>query len=280
MSKKPFDLLLTEKEPLIFFEKTLIRVDNGELVALNKKGRFVIQPASTIIIFLGTGTSISQEASIFCALNDCFIAFSRGGSYVHSVWHSGRWSNPKPIINQAINHNNEENRLAIAKNLIIKRMESEFADESAILKINNSININQLLGYEANWAKNIYKKEAELANINFKRDFNSTDDVNKRLNLLNNALYSLVTSIIITTGLNPSIGFVHGKHRRGGLAFDLADIYKYELTIKPAFRIPSSMNFKKIMYYFNNDLKSDNFKIIKEIVNICLKIGEGEIKIC
>lgn len=104
MSKKPFDLLITDKEPIIFFEKTLIRMDDGELVSLNKNGRIVINPSSLLVIFLGTGTSITQEAAIFCALHDCYIAFSRGVSYVHSVWHSGRWSDPKFIVNQSLLH--------------------------------------------------------------------------------------------------------------------------------------------------------------------------------
>lgn len=280
MSKKPFDLLVTDKEPLLFFEKTLIRVDDGELVALNKKGRFVIQPASTLIIYLGTGTSITQEASIMCALNDCFISFSRGGIYVHSIWHSGRWSDPSFIVNQSLLHNNDEDRLYIAKKLILKRLNNEFVSKDIINKIENAKKINELLGYEANWAKEIYRKEAEFAKIDFKRNFNGNDFVNARLNLLNNALYSLITSIILATGLHPSIGFIHGKKRRGGLAFDISDIYKYELTIKPAFRMPDNINFKEIMYYLNSDLKNNNFKIIKEVVSICLLIGQGKRDIC
>ncbi len=280
MSKKPFDLLLTDKEPLLFFEKTIIKVDDGELVAFNKQGRFVIQPASTIIIYLGSGTSITQEASIMCALHDCYISFARGGTYVHSVWHSGRWSDPSFLVNQAILHNDDTKRLIIAKNLILKRLGNESVSKDIVRKINNALTINELLGYEANWAKEIYRKEAEFSNIKFKRNFDGTDEVNKRLNLLNNALYSIVTSIILATGLHPSVGYIHGRKRRGGLAFDLADIYKLELTIKPAFRIPNNMSFKEIMYYFNNDLKDNNFKIIKEIVSICQKIGKGDTDIC
>jgi CRISPR-associated endonuclease Cas1 len=280
MSKKPFDLLATEKEPILFFEKTIIRMDDGELVALNKIGRFVIQPASTLIIYLGAGTSITQEASIFCALHDCFIAFSRGGCYVHSVWHSGRWSDPSFLVNQSLLHSNDEDRLYIAKKLILRRMENEFLTDETRIKIESAVKINELLGYEANWAKNIYREESELLKIKFKRDFNSNDFVNKRLNLLNNALYSIVTSIILATGLHPSVGFIHGRKRRGGLAFDIADIYKYELTIKPAFRMPENFEFKQIMLYLNKDIKSNNFKIVNEIVDICLKLGNGDKNIC
>lgn len=279
MSKKPFDLLATEKEPLLFIEKSIIKMDDGELVAFSKKNRFVIQPASTLLLYLGTGTSITQEAAIFCALHDCFISFSRGGVYVHSVWHSGRWSDPRMVVNQSLIHSDENKRLSIAKNLILKRMKKEFVDEFTLEKVNSAITINELLGYEANWAKNIYKKEAELLNVKFKRNFKGTDEINKRLNLLNNALYSLTTSIILATGLHPSIGFIHGKTRRGGLAFDIADIYKYDLTIKPAFRIPDDMDSKKIMLYLNKDLKANNFKIVKEMVEMSLKIGSGDIKI-
>lgn len=279
MSKKPFDLLVTDKEPLLFFEKSIIRMDDGELVAFSKKTRFVIQPSSTLLIYLGTGTSITQEAAIFCALHDCFIAFSRGGTYVHSVWHSGRWSDPTKLVNQSLLHKDEKKRIEIAKKLILKRTKKEFIDETTTQKIENVSSINELLGYEANWAKHIYKKEAQLAKISFKRDFKGTDKVNERLNLMNNALYSLVTSIIIASGFHPSIGFIHGQTRRGGLAFDIADIYKYELTIKPAFRMPENFDNKKIMIFLNNDLKSSNFKIIKEIINMCLKIGNGDFEI-
>lgn len=279
MSKKPFDLILTEKEPIVFFSKSIIKMDDGELVAYNKLGRFPIQPASTLVIFLGAGTSITQEAAIFCALHDCVVAFSRGESYVHSIWHSGRWSDPISIVNQALLQSDDIKRLQLAKNITKKRMINEYSDDFNLNKIDNATSINQLLGYEANWAKSIYKKEAELSKISFKRDFNGLDDVNMRLNLLNNALYSLTTAIIISTGLHPSIGFIHGKSRRGGLSFDLADIYKYKLTIKPAFRMPSSMKFQEIMFYFSKDIKENNFKIIKEMVDICLKIGEGNIEI-
>lgn len=280
MSKKPFDLLLTDREPLVFFEKTIIRMDDGELVALNKVGRFVIQPASTLMIYLGAGTSITQEAAIFASLNDCFISFSRGSSYVHSVWHSGRWSDPRAVVNQVNLHSNDNKRLEIAKQLILKRLANEFVNITTVEKINGAKNINELLGYEANWAKNVYREEAEFAKIKFTRDFNSNDMVNSRLNLLNNALYSIISSIVISVGLHPSVGFIHGKSRRGGLCFDLADIYKYELTIKPSFRMPENMEYKQIMFHFNNGFKKDNFKIIREVVEICLKIANGDEKVC
>ena len=39
------------------------------------------------------------------------------------------------------------------------------------------------------------------------------------------------------------------------------------------------MKFQEIMFYFSKDIKENNFKIIKEMVDICLKIGEGNIEI-
>ena len=150
MSKKLFDLLITDKEPILFLEKTIIKMDDGELVAFSRKARIVLQPASTLLIYLGAGTSITQEAAIFCALHDCFIAFSRGGVYVHSIWHSGRWSDPVTIVNQALMHSNEDDRLYVAKRLILKRVNNEFVDEDTTNKILTTTSINQLLGYEAN----------------------------------------------------------------------------------------------------------------------------------
>lgn len=280
MSKKPFDLLLSDKEICMFFEKTIIKMSDGQIVGFREKEKITIPVANLIFLFLGHGTSITQEAAIFCSLNDCYVSFSRGGAYIHSVWHSGRWSDPKRVINQSLLNSNSDSRLFIAKRLILLRMKNENLDLYTEEKILNAKKINELLGYEAAWAKNIYKMEAKLSNINnFKRDFNASDLVNARLNLLNNALYSLITAIIISTGLHPSVGFIHGQSRRGGLSFDLADIYKLELTIRPSFRTPSIIDNRRLLYDFNNKIKDNNNRILKEIINICIKIGDGDTKI-
>ena len=92
MSKKPYDFLVTEKEPLLYVEKTIVRMDDGFLTFLRgEAGKEVVAPASHLVMMLGAGTSITQEAAIFCATNDLHVSFARGGSNIHSFFMSGRY---------------------------------------------------------------------------------------------------------------------------------------------------------------------------------------------
>ena len=88
MSKKPYDFLASDKEPLLYFDKTKIVMKDGSLSALNKNGVILIPPSSVLILMLGYGTSITNDAAIFCAENDMQIAFVKGEINIHSFFTS------------------------------------------------------------------------------------------------------------------------------------------------------------------------------------------------
>ena len=101
MSKKPYDFLLTEKEPFQYFEKAKLVMKDGFLTALKgAEGLQIIAPSSLMFVMLGPGTSITQDAAIYCAKHDLQIAFTKGGSNIHSIWMSGRYENPISLKNQ------------------------------------------------------------------------------------------------------------------------------------------------------------------------------------
>ena len=113
--------------------------------------------------------------------------------------------------------------------------------------------------------------------LDFKRDFNSNDLVNAKLNVCNNSLYSFCTAICLAYGCHPSIGFLHGTTRRGGLAFDLADLIKHETTLKIAFdrKVKST---KHAMYELSKALKRNNFELTKLLIQFGLYFSSGGVK--
>ena len=134
------------------------------------------------------------------------------------------------------------------------------------------IDLAALVAWEGRWAKTIYREFALRNKTSFSRDFDGKDAVNAKLNILNNALYSVCTAICLSCGLHPSVGFLHGYTRRGGLAFDLADIFKTELTMTPAFDA-NIKGGKDAMYALAKALRKDNFNVVKRMIKICLHIG-------
>lgn len=278
MSTKPYDFLVSDKEPMIYLEHAMLRMKDGFLCAFQgKEGVKQIAPSGHLLMLLGAGTSISQEAAIFCSFNDMQIAFVKGGVNIHSLFMSGRYQNPVSLINQ-INFV-EKNKLDFSKKLLIYRLKilKETGNyEEDILKLNN---LNEILLWEARWARNVYKKYSLIAGVEFKRDFNGQDIINERLNILNNALYSVCSAIIMSCSLSPSIAILHGTTRRGGLAFDLADLYKTKIIFDLAFT-KEKKTIRQLMYLLSEKLKENNSKIIKEIIKICLYIsGDTSINI-
>jgi CRISPR-associated endonuclease Cas1 len=274
MAKRPFDLLITDRNPIVFVEHAKIRIKRGCLTAISKNKESgdimerVIPCGSTMLMFLGTGVSISSDAARLAGLHGMHIGFVRGGCNVHSYWMSGRWSDPSRITKQCLARENPMMRLRIAKQFILKRLKKESAPDELFSLVEDATSIESLLGLEAFWAKRVYVKLSQEFQHPFKRDQSSHLGVNGALSLLNNALYSITTSVIIHCGFHPSIGFLHGKTRRGGLSFDLADLFKYQLTLVPAF---SSLKYdnKALMYQLNEKLLENHGAVIKEMVQIC-----------
>ena len=271
MSKKPYDFLVSEKEPFLYLEASILRMKDGFLTVLSgKEGTRIIAPSGVLVLMLGTGTSITQEAAIYASQNDMHLAFARGRCNVHSMFMSGRYQDPQTICNQV--RLVDTQKLEVAKQLLRLRLQRNSTPTVDIDDAMRQIDIAALVAWEGRWAKNIYREFALRNRTTFSRDFDGKDDVNAKLNILNNALYSVCTAVCLSCGLHPSVGFLHGYTRRGGLAFDLADIYKTELTLTIAFDASVKVG-RDSMYALAKALKKDNFDVIKRMIKVCLLIG-------
>jgi len=66
-------------------------------------------------------------------------------------------------------------------------------------------------------------------------DWDSSDPINKALSTANACLHAIVHAAVVATGFSPGLGFVHtGKSR--SFVYDIADLYKCELTVPAAFK--------------------------------------------
>lgn len=256
-----------------------VRMKDGILTAFSEEKKEQLFPGKLLMIILGAGTSISQEAVIFCGQHNCHLAVGRGGCYIHSYWMSGRWSDPRFLVNQVKVYDDPEKRLDYSKKLLKYRLKRENSNENEIIEIENTKNINELLAREAVWAKKIYRLYRTIYNVNFKRDIHSRQGINSKITLLNNALYSLTTSIILNMGMSPSVGLLHGQTRRGGFAFDLADIFKSPLTLDLAFKYRDK-DYRYVMSKLSLLLKQNNYEIIKEMIYICYWLRGDILDIC
>ncbi|WP_380181981.1 type I-F CRISPR-associated endonuclease Cas1f [Kalamiella sp. sgz302252] len=228
--------------------------------------------ANTTVIMLGTGTSVTQAAMRefaragvlvgFCggngtplyAANEVETAVSwltsqseyRPTEYLQN-WVSFWFDEEKRVsvaiafqrvrIEQIKKHWLNE-RVARQEKFIIQPSALQFLLERFEKSLITCTSVQYLLTQEAVLTKALYKLAAEATKYG---DFTrakrggGSDVANRYLDHGNYLAYGLAATACWVTGLPHGLAVLHGKTRRGGLVFDVADIIKDALILPQAF---------------------------------------------
>jgi CRISP-associated protein Cas1 len=228
--------------------------------------------ANTTSVLLGTGTSITQAAMRELAKAGVLVGFCGGGGSplfaANEVEVDVSWLTPQSEYRptEYLQHwvsfwFDDSQRLAAAKafqllriaqirkHWLSSRMQREdgFAVTEAQLvplldKFKNSLNncqsSNDILAQEASLTKALYKLAANAAQYGeFTRAKRGSglDIANRYLDHGNYLAYGLAATAVWVIGLPHGLAVLHGKTRRGGLVFDVADLIKDALILPQAF---------------------------------------------
>ncbi|MDQ0383183.1 CRISPR-associated endoribonuclease Cas2 subtype I-E [Streptomyces sp. DSM 42143] len=107
--------------------------------------------------------------------------------------------------------------------------------------------LEQLRGMEGHRMKAFYKILAQQHGIGrFRRNYHpdqwhAQDPVNLALSAANTCLYGIVHAALLALGLSPAMGFVHAGTQHA-FVYDIADLYKTEITLPLAFALHQSDN--------------------------------------
>ena len=102
----------------------------------------------------------------------------------------------------------------------------------------------QLRGREGSRIRKVYRQSSKKWNIDWNGreydpdDFTASDPVNQAVSAANVCLYGLAHAVICAIGCSPALGFVHCGHELS-FVYDIADLYKADITIPIAFEIAS-----------------------------------------
>lgn len=224
---------LEDRVSFLYLEYCLVRQNRTGVVAYsqdddNKREQAIQIPVSGIAVLqLGPGTSISSAAMTSCTRAGATVIFTGGGgipaySYSVPLTQSARWA-----IAQAKLVSSETNQRKAAVYLYRKQLGIELDPGETSIKV--------MRGIEGRMMKLKYQEQARKYSIkNFRRKVDAADAVNQNLNLANSLLYGCAVSACNAIGVNPALGVIHRGNIRA-LLFDLADLYKPELSIPAAF---------------------------------------------
>lgn len=184
-------------------------------------------------LWLGPGTDISHRAieilgdtgtSVIWVGERGVRYYAHGQSLSHST---------KLLEKQAKLVSNTKTRLDVARKMYAMRFKNEDVSK---------LTMQQLRGREGARIRRLYREQATKFKVEWNRrdykihDFESSNVVNQALSAANVSLYGVCHSVIVALGMSPGLGFVHTGHDKS-FVYDIADLYKAELTIPLAFSL-------------------------------------------
>lgn len=218
----------------LYVDRAIIRHTTNAIAIHEFDGVTDVPISSLATLMLGPGTKITHEAVKALADNNCLVIWA--GEYGIRFYACGMGGSrhSRNLLRQARLALDERTRLQV----VVRMYCARFAGE----QIDSGLTLQQLRGKEGIRVRQAYAEASRATGVPWKgrdykrKDWFAGDPVNRALSAANACLYGLVHAAILSVGYSPAIGFIHtGKQL--SFVYDIADLYKVELTIPIAFEI-------------------------------------------
>lgn len=226
---------ITDRITFLYLEHCKINRQDSAITVIDDKGITNIPSGMISVLLLGPGTEITHRAMeligdsgvSICWIGEHGVRYYAGG---RPLTHSSHL-----ILRQAELVSNQRKHLDVAKKMYNMR----FPDEDL-----SGLTLQQLRGREGSRIRKVYKELSEKWGVAWNgreynhNDFTASNTVNQALSAGHACLYGLAHAVICAIGCSPALGFVHVGHECS-FVYDIADLYKAEITIPIAFEIAS-----------------------------------------
>lgn len=219
----------------VYLERCIVHREDNAITAQDERGRIHIPAATLGALLLGPGTRVTHQAMVLMAESGSTAVWvgERGVRYYAHGRSLARSS--RLLEAQAALVTNQQSRLKVARAMYEMRFEGEDV---------TGLTMQQLRGREGARVRRIYRELAQEYAVEWDKrqyrvdDFGSGTPINQALSAAHTCLYGVVHAVIVALGCSPGLGFVHTGHVRS-FVYDMADLYKAEVSIPAAFRVAS-----------------------------------------
>jgi CRISPR-associated protein Cas1 len=215
----------------LYVEHAIVERKDSAVEFINEEGRVQVPAANLCVLLLGPGTKITYAAVAILAQSGCSIVWT--GADMNRFYAQGMGETRKAyhLLRQAELASIPEKRTEVVLRMYRKRF-----DES----LDPSLTLPQIRGFEGIRMREAYAQAAETYGVkwegrNYDRsNWDMSDPINRALSAANALLNSLCHAAIVSGGYSTALGFIHtGKQL--SFVYDIADLYKTEVTIPAAF---------------------------------------------
>lgn len=264
-----------DKYPFVYLEHGRLEIDDSSVKWIESTGHVISIPCTTVnTILLGPGTSVTHAAIKSMSESNCTVCWIGSDSLLYYATGETPTANTYNLKKQISLYSNSKKKLETARTLFSFRFpDLELKEKS----------LSEMMGMEGYRVKELYKKVAEKYEIPWDgRNYipgkiNLSDTTNKILTCCNVALYGILLSVVHALGFSPRIGFIHSGCPLP-FVYDIADLYKPEVSIDLAFKLTKEMGGEYIKDVVadafrericNNNILERSVKDIGKIMGVC-----------
>jgi len=219
----------------LYIERAVIERDQKAVEFLNEEGRVFIPAASLGVLMLGPGTSITHAAVKTLAENGVTLLWTAQDGFNFYAQGMGETRKAYHLLRQVEMLSDPQTREQVVLRMYTKRFATQ---------LETGLTLPQIRGYEGVRVRKAYQEASRKYGVPWKGrrydrgNWDNSDPINRALSAANALLNGLCHVAIVSGGYSPGLGFIHtGKQL--SFVYDVADLYKVELTIPTAFKVVS-----------------------------------------
>jgi len=215
----------------LYVERAIIDRKQNAIEYIQEEGRTLVPIAALCLLMLGPGTSISHAAMKVLQENGCAVIWvGEDGMrcYAHGL---GETRKAYHLIRQAELVADPTTREKVVFNMYRMRFD---------VMLSPGLSLPQIRGLEGVRVREAYAQASKKYGVEWKGrrydrgNWGAADTINRTLSAANALLNGICHSAIVAGGYSPGLGFIH-TGRQLSFVYDIADLYKVELTIPTAF---------------------------------------------
>ena len=217
----------------LYLERCQLSRQDSAITVLDEEGIIHIPAAAISVLLLGPGTTVTHRAMEL--IGDAGVSVVWVGEHGVRYYAGGRPLTHRAglLIRQAALVSDKKQHLQVVRKMYQLRFPGEDISQ---------LTLPQLRGREGARVREVYRRASEEWGVEWNgriydpEDFSAGDAVNQALSAGHVCLYGLAHAVIAAMGCAPGLGFVHVGHEKS-FVYDVADLYKAEVTIPIAFEI-------------------------------------------
>jgi CRISPR-associated protein Cas1 len=217
----------------LYVEHAILDRKDSAIEFINKEGRTLVPVAALCVLMLGPGTSITHAAIKVLAEAGCSTLWTGEEFMRYYAQGMGETRKAYHLLRQAELVSDPHQRMHVVRRMYQKRFDWD---------LDPTLSIEQIRGLEGVRVRETYSEASRKYKVPWegrkydRQNWGAGDPINRALSSSNALLNGVCHAGIVSGGYSPGLGFIHtGKQL--SFVYDLADLYKAELTIPTAFQI-------------------------------------------